>query len=148
MTKDMASGRATHEPSPDGLGHTVSVPDALDFDLAFEAASRPEQELSLEWIALGVDRSGEAYVMDADPDFFKVDLLPEFFACDNGIEYPAKLPAGLYLMTGIVIRPDSYGDPSFKGNIEPIASVAQAIEARRAETLGSVHESAVRQDAP
>lgn len=26
--------------------------------------------------------------------------------------------------------------------------VAQAIEARRAETLGSVHESAVRQDAP
>lgn len=27
--QDMASGRAAHEPSPDGLGHSVGIPDAL-----------------------------------------------------------------------------------------------------------------------
>lgn len=122
----------------------ASVPSALDFDLAFEAACEPEEQLSLQWIALGVDRMGEAYVMDADPDFFKVDLLPEFWACDNGIEYPEGLASGLYLMTEIVITPDSCGDPTFKGTIKPLLLVAKAIEAQRAETQsGSVHESAV-----
>lgn len=129
----------------------ASVPSALDFDLAFEAAAEPHEELSLDWIVLGVDRKGEAYVMDADSGFYRVDLLPEFWACDNGIEYPKGLAAGLYLMSPVHIRTDFDGDPTFNGTIEPLCIAAQAIEARRAETAqtGSVgDESAVRQDAP
>lgn len=122
----------------------ASIPNALDFDIAFAAAAHPEKDVSLEWILLGVNRRAEAFVMDADSGFFDVDLLPEFWAEDNGIDYP-PLAVGMYLMTDIVITPDSYGDPTFKGKFKAIATLASAIEARRAETgTGSVEdESAV-----
>ena len=116
-----------------------------------DAHAEAEEGFATDWILLSVDRHGEAFVMDADEGFWRVDLLTELFACDNQIDYPSGLGSGLYLMTNIVIAPDCVGDPTFKGDFLPLATLAQAIEARRAETgTGSVEdESAVgNADAP
>ena len=130
----------------------ASVPSALTLDEVFanlDAHAEAEEDFATDWILLAVDRHGEAFVMDADEGFWRHDLLTELWACDNRIDYPSGLEAGVYLMTDIVIAPDFDGDPTFKGSFQPLATKAQAIEARRAETgTGSVHESAVRQDAP
>lgn len=131
----------------------ASVPSALTLDEVFanlDVHAEAEEGLATDWILLAVDRHGEAFVLDADEGFWHVDLLTELWACDNQIDYPSGLEAGLYLMTNIVIAPDFDGDPTFKGSFQPLATKAQAMEARRAETQsGSVHESAVgNADAP
>jgi hypothetical protein len=124
----------------------ASVPSALTLDEVFanlDAHAEAEEDFATDWILLAVDRHGEAFVLDADEGFWSVDLLTELWACDNQIDYPSGLEAGLYLMTDIVIAPDFDGDPTFKGRFQSLATKAQAIEARRAETLGSACESAV-----
>jgi hypothetical protein len=58
-------------------------------------------------------------------------------------QHPGSMMCGLHRR--ILVRDDSMPENTWRC---PIGHSAQAIEARRAETLGSVHESAVRQDAP
>lgn len=156
MTDDNGASlrdRATHEPSPDGLGHAVSVPSAGPHD----------------WYG-GCDGFGPLWTCSEctgiiardDGTFFdsraQSDIGPDEAAARVGDFLLVEAERAALEAMGCCAEPIDVADYvwrrlifSFPGNPwrhEKVARSAQAIEARRAATTGAVHESAVRKDAP
>lgn len=137
--------RATHEPNPQAVSAVpVSVANAsgLSFPL-LNAEPDPADCLNLEWILVAVDRHGDGLIIDASPDFYKVDLITELFACDNGLTQPKGLAVGLYRVTNVRVWADDE-DVDIKGDW--FAIYTQGIEAGTGETAQPVRSEGRKPD--
>lgn len=121
------SARATHEPSPDGLGHSVGVANAVLPADVIQITEGHHWSPALAIVSEVKSWGVQAYV-----------LMPHNDGTPPGAAF-IRVPNGQYEFIGEAVL----GMPC------DLEARAQAIEARRAETgTGSACESAVRQDAP
>ena len=142
----MASGRASREPSPNGLGHAATIADAGDLRRAivFALSRNPDWLPSaLEGISMGMS---EAIRKANERASLKDQATLATFALKAGGRMSDELRQTFLARIVAAIHPANQCGYE-RGLID---AYAQGMEARSAETTGSARQgdSPVRKDAP